>query len=558
MCEVEVDLRPGQVLVTDAPLEDPGCGLVIPAGIVGDRYRVALLRPDSASEDSSPTVELRVEVLDETSAPTSPSVIPPSSSEPKAQSALVDAQQAMQATGRYHDLLRRREQQLVSRIGAERVVARARRSGPLPSPAQAPAPPRLSFDPETSCSEARSDRSGVLLGENEVMAIYQDSVEIPGRRLSAEHVQNMLDFFALYGLELVQTYFGQLPDVDGNGRVLVIATAHAFSDTQVVGYVWAGNYFERSSCPASDEAEVIFMNPARIRSMAQREYIALGVLSHESQHLISLYHRLRRTLRQGSETFLVHPTWMEEGRAELADEVTSRLAWSLAGGPSRNATVRGSDLRNSGSIPGFSRWCCRPEAFGVGLETARTIWYLSSQPNGLAVAPTDGIPETNIRNGAWHFTRWIGDVFGHAGDAPGAEAALFRQLTDSLTASGSEGLEAVLGRSFDQLFEDFTASVMLHGMGVPNVASGFTTYDFLSLTDLELAGPNLDPLGTYPWPVTLTDGGAPGSRRFETAVYTGPIGPTGFRIHDFTSAGSEVVLNARGVGGLKLVVARLR
>jgi hypothetical protein len=391
------------------------------------------------------------------------------------------------------------------------------------------------------------------------MAIYQDEAELPGQRLAQEHVQRMLDFFRAHGKGVVETYFGGLPDVDGNGRVHVVVSDFAFDDALVVAYVWAGNYYERDSCPASDEGELIFFNPDRIRSMAQGEFIALGVLSHESEHLVSLYHRLRRTLARGSATFLSHPTWMEEGRAELADEVTSRVAWSTVGGPSRIARVEGRDLVERG-FTGNPPRCCRPEAYGVALQAARTIWYLSSQPNGLSVAPSAGIEQTDIRNGGWHFHRWVGDTFANTAGSPGADAALFRQLTDSLTASGREGLETVLGRSWATLLEDFTASVMLHGSGVTAGAPGFATYDFVSLTDVRLSGPNLDPEGVYPWPVTRTGDAAPLSRPFENATFAGPIGPTGIRIHDFTSTGvgTGVRLTVGGVPGLKLVVTRLR
>jgi hypothetical protein len=416
----------------------------------------------------------------------------------------------------------------------------------------APASPRVSFDPATSCSVPRAARSALLRGENDVMAIYQDSVEMAVSPVKVEHVQRMLTYFATYGKEIVETYFGRLPDVDGNGRVIVVLTSSPFSDDTVVAYVWAGNYYARAMCPASDEMEVIYLNPARVRSMDRGEFVALGVLSHESQHLVSLFNRLARTRRRNSQTFLSHPVWIEEGRAELADEITSRRAWSLLpGGPARTAKVGGTQLEQ-----GLRSY--RAETFGVALEGLRTIWYLSSQPNGLAVTPQGAIDEANIRNGGWHFHRWLSDAYGRASTSPGADAALFRELTDSLTESGADGLRDVLGRSFDALFEEFVAAVMLHGSNASSSVGAFSTYDFLSLTTV--LGTN--PPGAYPWPVTTSGSGAGAliTRSFESARYAGAIGPTGVRIHDFTSNGTGVGarLTVESTTPLRLVIVRLR
>ena len=410
----------------------------------------------------------------------------------------------------------------------------------------------MSFDPATSCSVPRSARVALLRGENDVMAIYQDSVEMLSSPVRSEHVQRMLSFYASYGKETVETYFGRLPDVDGNGRVIVVLTSSPFSDDSVVAYVWAGNFYARAQCPASDEMEVIFLNPARVHSMDRGEFVALGVLSHESQHLVSLFNRLARTRRRNSQTFLSHPVWIEEGRAELADEMTSRRAWSLmpAGVP-RTARVGGAQLEQ-----GLRTY--RAETFGVALQALRTIWYLSSQPNGLAVTPNGAKNEADIRNGGWHFHRWLADAYGRAHTSAGADADLFRQLTDSLTASGVEGLHDVVGRPFETLFEEFAAGVMLHGSNTSSSVGAFSTYDFLSLTTVV----GSTPPGVYPWPVTTAVSGSSTviTRSFESARYAGSIGPTGVRIHDFTSNGTGVGarLNVESATPLRVVVVRVR
>jgi hypothetical protein len=223
----------------------------------------------------------------------------------------------------------------------------------------------------------------------------------------------------------------------------------------------------------------------------------------------------------------------------------------MPAGPARTAKVGGPQLEQ-----GLRSH--RAETFGVALQGLRTIWYLSGQPNGLVVTPSGAIDEADIRNGGWHFHRWLGDAYGRAHTSAGADAALFRELTDSLTASGGEGLQDVLGKPIDALIEEFLAAVMLHGWSPSSSVGAFSTYDFVSLTTV-LGGA---PPGGYPWPVTTWVSGISTlvSRSFESARYTGAIGPTGVRIHDFTSNGTGVGarLTVESGAPLRLVIVRLR
>jgi len=567
VCELEARLQPGEMLASAAPSNEPGCGLLLPSGLPGTRYRVAILRPDSAAPSSTSSVTLSVEGLGVAPADVVPLPVPNTAqsglaaTDAPAATSFLPVSDVRDATGRFHEALRGSEEDMVREIGSDALLPTRAGSGLLLSPALAfgPSPARREFDPGTSCAAARSPRTAFLLGENAVMAIYQDSTEMPQAQIRADLIQRMLSFYEVHGRETVETYFGTLSDVDGNGRIIVVLTAQPFTEPNVVAYVWAGNFYARSSCPASDGAEIVYLNPARVRSMATGEYTALGVLSHEAQHLVSLYHRLARTRRLGSSAFLSHPTWIEEGRAEIADEVTSRRAWSTVfSGPAVNAVIGWDQLRTRGFE---SSRCCRPEAWGVAIEAARTIWYLSSQPNALVLKPAGAIAEADIRNGGWHFHRWLGDAYGRAHTAPRADAPLFRALTDSLTASGAPGLMQVLGKSFPQLLDEFVATLMLHGTGVQTPVPGFSTYDFVSLTASLFTGSSQPP-GRYPWPVTTTGSGAAAipARGLESASYSGSIGPTGIRIHDFISNGTGVGarLNVSSTVPMRIVVVRLQ
>jgi hypothetical protein len=146
---------------------------------------------------------------------------------------------------------------------------------------------------------------------------------------------------------------------------------------------------------------------------------------------------------------------------------------------------------------------------------------------------------------------------------------LFRALNDSMTAQGTAGITAQTGRTFLDLVDEFTKTVSLHKTSTVQPTLNFTTYDFVTAAEI-FCTPN--PLGVFPWPVTTT--GTKGdcnvtprvnessnpSASFRTADYSGPIGATGMRIHDFvsngTGTGAQIQLDMTGPA--KLWVVRIR
>jgi hypothetical protein len=136
-----------------------------------------------------------------------------------------------------------------------------------------------------------------------------------------------------------------------------------------------------------------------------------------------------------------------------------------------------------------------------------------------------------------------------------ADSAFFRELTDSLATPGVAGIEGKLGKNLATLQEEFVLAITLKGTGAPAPPAAFTSYDFVTSAEI-FSDP--DPPGIFPWPVTNV-GGNP-SAPISTNTFTGPIGATGIRVHDFVS-------NGTGTGGeihvtipaaARVVVVRIR
>jgi hypothetical protein len=238
----------------------------------------------------------------------------------------------------------------------------------------------------------------------------------------------------------------------------------------------------------------------------------------------------------------VHPTWVEEGTAEIAGEAASRRGWAARGGPAQNGVV----TRQSFTGSAFT-----PENYGIALRLVRTRAYLAAQPNAVVVATSAAY---SVYGSGWHFHRFLGDGFGNAASSPGADASLFRQQNVASTPPGLGGFPVITGKAYEQLLTDYAAAIMLNGTGTPTPERPFRTYDFPSAMTALAGGP----AAPYPYPVTAV--GSNPSASFASNSWTGQIGNGGIRIHDFvsngTGTGTEITVQVEPPA--RVVVVRLR
>jgi hypothetical protein len=547
---------------------------IIPSGSNGDRYRVAVVWPTESGEASDvQTVTLRVGGLGVTQAPVAADVVSAASAAAaraiRPRLDLSDFREALaiaEATRRFHERLRAQEEELVERLPWSSFL-RTPRLGVAQRVAGAPSPAKVTFDISTDseCTTTTADQKvGILVHENDDLAIYQDSIQRDTKPISVGLARDLTDYYADYGKDVVTDYFGEPSDIDQNGKLVVFASPVA-ADT-VAAFVWSGDFFQKEgaageACAASNEMELIYFNTDVILNMEgdDASYQALTTMTHEAKHVVSLYNRIAASIRVGSSQF--HPSWIEEGTAEIAGEMSSRAAWAATGGPPVNTRITFDDF------PRVNGTRFTVENYGLVLHLARTIWYLSSQPNGLVVSPDGADDGHSVYGSGWTFHRWLGDAYGGAADAPYGDADLFRALNDSLAPRGTAGLSQQTGKSFLELVEEFMVTVNLHETDAPAPLLDFTTVNYVSVAELFC---NPDPLGVFPWPVTTTGSVGDCSNNIEedsnaaatlqTATYTGPIGASGVRIHEFvsngTGTGAQFQLEMSQPG--KVYVIRLR
>jgi hypothetical protein len=559
ICEAPVSLPVGgtQVLSTTSP---GGCGFLLPAGVNGDRYRIGLVYA-SSTQDSLDLASVTVSMEKQAGVPAlsarlrrAPAPSPafqvsvPSIPSRSAVSIQQDIDRD-RATEAFHRRLRAAERKLFERLGPELRplpdlrLQRAITEGVFKAPPP-PAPEKMTFrhaqDDFESCEVERTARA-VKIAENDLMVFYQDSIQNAGSPVSVANVRSMLDYYRDYGTQVIDSYFEGVPDTNGDGRTVVLVTPEAGGNT--VAFVWSGDYLSTSSCPASNGMELVRFNRTTIQQMssANPSYQALSALVHEMRHIKSLFNGV---LRSGQ----YQPDWVEEGVAEIAGEVSSRLAWAATGGPAVGAFV------------GRGHWIASsPENWGVILKMARTVGYLGWQPNGVLETPAGGGPYQSSYGAGWHFHRWLGDAYGDAA-TPLAEAPLFAALNRVEGRLAVGGVEDATGKQWVELMEEYLAAILVNGVDAPLGPRTFTTYDFPG----SVAGINLlvnygaERPGRYPWPVNVT--GLSTTAPFATASRGGTLGPSGIQVLDLTSDGSGLGLEVEVTASdqpVRVVVARI-
>lgn len=581
---IDVVLNPGEHQTYDG-----NTCLLLPSGSVGDRYRIAVTRPTLIEDPADvPNVWLEINPVLTAEQVAGTEAIAPSTVVPATYStspALADASarldgsrflddaRIMERTRRFHVELRQREIDVGLRTAPLLSSGPALTAAGAPALVDPPASDSLFLVVDVDCPATATRTPVKLVGFNDHIAIYQDSVSNDASPLRQGATDQMLSYFASYVNDLVNDYWGPTPDIDGNGRVL-IATSDALPDSAAAA-VFSGDLRSTADCASSNEGEVMYFDRGVIDRVAHPvadslSYLGLSVMAHEMKHVTSLYH--------GTARGAFHRIWIEEGTAEISQVMSSRVAWAAVGGPAVGDVIDGNDIiqwvENHGGTIG-------PEEWGVVFQIVDLIVHGSTQPNSMITNPKGAAEFHTFYSGGWHLHRFIGDAFGNA-STPFADAPLFREMTDSLTPAGEGALLTATGRTFEQLFEDLVVAMSFHDAG-PTPARAFTTWDLHTAGGIFASPPEIAPPHRYPWPVTARERSDPNapwspSASFARGVYSCPpqieggeyvapaetdrcpMGPSGIRFHDFVStgqgAGSQVQVFGAASG--KLVVTRIQ
>ena len=556
ICEAPLALARGQVLSV-APSGAGGCGFFLPSGTAGDRYRIGVLWATSSPADTLLIPTVTVSSVKELAlgAPPEP-LLAQRFAAPREEGDWLDGlpghlREAMEVeatTEAFHHRLREEESQMIRGMGPGARLLPDAGSPMGVASLQSAAPAKLSLfaNPGSQCQPLVAKVTALKVAERDHVVLYQDSAQaqIDSLKVTTALADMMLDYYEGYGKQVIDEYFDGVSDIDDDGRITVFVTPVVAEG--VAAYVWSGDFFGTSDCPNSNEMELVRFNASVIRGMLSGNYQGLATLVHEAKHVSSLYKGIARYYASGGTDPGYHPGWIEEGTAEIAGEMSSRLAWEAAGGPAVDAMIRRSDK------------VITQESYGVLLRWVRTINYLYSQPNGVVGTPVGASSGHSVYGSGWHFHRWLGDSYGEAASSRLADGPFFVALNDSLSPSGAQGILDRTGRSWNQLLDEYASALMLIGTGAPAPDWAITSYDFPDVTTALLQEPHQPP-GFYPWPVNVS--GDNTTQNFMSFVSMGTVGPSGIRVYDLTSDGTGLGISLKvqtTKEPVRVVVVRLR
>ena len=337
VCGTPLELEVGEVHIT-APAAPGGCGFSVRAESAGSYYRVTLVGTSAGFEVVEPVqFRLVAEMREGTVAARSPTIGSPA----RLGSGVQLSTPAQGAPEDHHLEIRQEEARLLAGLARE---GRIRALPDLRAAASAPADP----PPETwefrlgspgtvadNCTVATRTTT-VLQGYNDHLALYADTV--PFAVLAPQNIPILLSHYERYGAEVIESW-GGVADIDGNGRIIVYLDKNM--PDPLTGLVWVGDMLPASVCAASNEAELIRIDQSWL---PQTPSVLASTLVHEAQHVSSVYKRLLNTLDEPFDGSAQHPPWVEEGRAVMAAETASRLAWAELGGPASHEQVTAAHL----------------------------------------------------------------------------------------------------------------------------------------------------------------------------------------------------------------------
>ncbi|HYV96026.1 MAG TPA: hypothetical protein VE967_01075, partial [Gemmatimonadaceae bacterium] len=415
-----------------------------------------------------------------TGAPTVAVRVNPSESTPRNTDGVADAAtwQLIQSTERVH--LRLREDE-IRQFGGSRSTPLQPVPARLVASAPPPPPQTRTVFVNNPAGGARIQLNVTLKRESAHVIYYQDDAAVGTVDESTDaEVQAVLDYYEQYGQSVIDDYFGGLGpagmtsdfadgprvanDIDGNGKFIVVQTTQAHMLSGAAAYVSSCDRFPRtgnavgnvSTCANSNESEITYM--LRPDSPYYR-----GVIVHETKHIASM--GFARFANRGFQ-----PSWIEEGTADIAAELSSRHASNVA----ERQEVRRADVFPTGV--GTSP---TDLSYYMYIANSRARSFLLASPlSALFADPSPNPNGSTIYGAGWLFHRYLADRY-----APtyGGEAAFFRVL--NLQGTGNTPIENLAGKPFSDVLSDFMAAIIAEGSAAKRSGAPerFVSYDFADI-----------------------------------------------------------------------------
>ncbi len=326
-----------------------------------------------------------------------------------------------------------------------------------------------------TCTARDQVRAVVRLdGDN---AVWLDDIDNPSDTFTETELAELDAFYASHVKGVHDEYFGTLPDVDGNGKILILMTKEA-NRQDLGGWVWSGDLYPPDRCGTSNHAEIFFgqvPDPEGVFGTAFTKQETLefypSLLTHEVTHIVQL-----NFVVFGDADFA---TWKLEGGATLAEQLAAyRLFGHGSGQNLGNAAYQRGRHWYRNWVSGLARF------FGWDSDDSTNSSRVAYAPEqcswiGRPAEGNDGpcrYPVRAVYDVPSMVLRYAMDRWG--GEYPGGERALMRRLSQS-PERGLASLAEVSGWLVEHILADFYVALWIDLNG--GEAYGMTSWDLADI-----------------------------------------------------------------------------
>ena len=336
----------------------------------------------------------------------------------------------------------------------------------------------LFADHAGTCSHATEVSAVVrLVGSH---TIWLDDLDNPTETFSDSELTALDAFYAGNTRRVLEGYFGELSDVDQNGRLLVLLTKEVNRVDNLGGWVWFRDLVSQAQCATSNIGEIFYgqvPDPSGAVGRARTKQEVLdyypSLLTHEITHLVQANAAVFGNA--GNKT-----GWEKEGGASLAEQLTAYRIFGHGSGQELGWAEYNQSINTR-----FWYW-------NAWIYDLATFWGWNTDGGRVRGAPEqctwtflprEGDPGPCKGNAAYGVAsmvlRYAMDQWG--GEYPGGEQALMRRLTQS-PARGFASLEDVGRWPIEAILADFYAGLWLD-LQQGYRAFGMTSWNLYDLFD---------------------------------------------------------------------------
>jgi hypothetical protein len=316
--------------------------------------------------------------------------------------------------------------------------------------------PDVSRNSSQACAQFDSVRARVVhLGEHSV--VLEDITSPLAGQVDTLY-QRMGREFDQTQYPLIRDNFGdplvldaQL-NADGKLYMLYSNKVNGLMNGSILGFVWSGDFDDGTACPQSNRAEIFYgIVPTLLTGGTSTDWnvsdwydYTRSTVVHEVKHVAAMAARRHNS----DELFVADSMWLEEATAMAAEEIWARQVF---GYQQRGNTGFEESVLCELNITGSG---CAGMPL-VMLNHFAFLYDYYEQPSAFSLLGRTSSNDGTFYGSAWAFLRWLTD---HSGMP---EAQFLTRLTQATGSAGLTTIEAVLGRSYDELLRDYVLAMAL-------------------------------------------------------------------------------------------------